>query len=400
VSKRLIAALLGAGALAASTLSAGVQGANAATPRLTHISGLHAQRACATKPARGFATCFAKGLMNKKGVIPDASAPLSTAMRPDQIQAAYGLAGLNASGRTVAIVDAYGYPNLSRDLANYRSYYGLGACGSGCLTIVDQNGGSNLPHFNLGWAQEQSLDVDAVSAACPSCHILVVQAKSANFTDLSAAVNTAVRLGAVAVSNSYGAGDLADSAYGAAYNHPGTAITASTGDNGYQGASFPASSHYVTAVGGTTLKMTGTNGLTRGTEAAWSGAGSGCSTVNAAVAPSSVPTGCAKRAMADVSAAADPNYGGLSTISPSNSKNSSWSQWGGTSESSPIIASVYALAGHGYSNTAPYASGASAYLHDITSGTNGSCPTTQWCKAVGGWDGPTGLGTPSGTGAF
>ena len=402
MSKRLIAALLGAGALAATTLSAGVQGADAATPRLTHISGLHAQRACTTKPARGFATCFAKGLMNKKGVIPDASAPLSTAMRPDQIQAAYGLTRLSAAGRTVAIVDAYGYPNLARDLANYRSYYGLGDCGTGCLTIVDQNGGSNLPHFNLGWAQEQSLDVDAVSAACPSCKILVVQAKSANFTDLSAAVTTAAKhAGVVAISNSYGAGDLSDSTYGSAYiqaSQAGKAVTASTGDNGYQGASFPASSHSVTAVGGTTLKMTGTDGLTRNTETAWSGAGSGCSTVNAAVAPSSL-TGCAKRAMADVSAAADPNYGGLSTISPSNSRNSSWSQWGGTSESSPIIASVYALAGGGYSNTTPYAA-ASSNFHDITSGNNGSCPTTLWCNARTGWDGPTGLGTPNGTGAF
>jgi subtilase family serine protease len=398
VSKRLIAALLGAGALAVTTLTAGVQGADAATPRLTHISGLHAARACAVKPAAGAATCFAKGLVNKKGVIPDATSPLSTAMSPAQIQAAYGLTGANAAGRTVAIVDAYGYPNLARDLTTFRSYYGLPACSTGCLTIMDQNGGSNLPRFNLGWAQEQSLDVDAVSAACPTCHILVVQAKSANFSDLSAAVNTAAKqAGVVAISNSYGGGDLADSTYGAAYNHSGIAITASTGDNGYQGASFPASSHYVTAVGGTTLHMSGT---TRQSESVWSGAGSGCSTVNVAVAPSTFDTGCAKRAMADVSAAADPNYGGLSTVSPSSSKNSSWSQWGGTSESSPIIAAVYALAGGGYSNTTPYAAGTSSNLHDITSGSNGSCPTTQWCNARTGWDGPTGLGTPNGTGAF
>jgi subtilase family serine protease len=399
VSKRLIAAVLGAGALAVTTLTAGVQGAQAASPHLTHLSGLHAARACAVKPAAGQATCFAKGLVDKKGVIPDASSPLSTALAPAQLQAAYGLTGLQASGRTVAVVDAYGYPNLARDLATYRGYYGLGDCttANGCLRIVDQNGSSSLPRFNLGWAQEQSLDVDAVSAACPSCHILVVQTKSANFSDLSAGVNTAARLGAVAISNSYGAGDLADSTYGAAYNHPGIAITASTGDNGYQGASFPASSHYVTAVGGTTLKMSGNS---RVSETAWSGAGSGCSTVNVAVAPSTVNTGCAKRAMADVSAAADPNTGGLSTVSPTSSKNSSWSQWGGTSESSPIIAAVYALAGGGYGNTTPYTNGSSSTLHDVTSGSNGSCPTTQWCNARAGWDGPTGLGTPNGTGAF
>jgi hypothetical protein len=141
------------------------------------------------------------------------------------------------------------------------------------------------------------------------------------------------------------------------------------------------------------------SGTTRVSETVWNGAGSGCSTYNTALAAaSSFNTGCAKRAMADVSAAADPNTGGLSVYAPTSTKNSSWSQYGGTSESSPIIASVYALAGTGYSNATPYAHPGN--LHDITSGSNGTCPTTQWCNARAGWDGPTGLGTPSGTGAF
>jgi subtilase family serine protease len=401
VSKRFFAALLGAGALAVTALTAGVQGAQAASPHLTHLSGLHAARACTRTPAAGHATCFAKGLVNKKGVIPDAASPLSTALSPTQLQSAYGLAGTDASGRTVAIVDAYGYPNLQRDLSTFRSYYGLPACttANGCLRIVNQSGGTSLPKFNLGWAQEQSLDVDAVSAACPTCHILVVQAGSASFANLGAGVNTAAgQPGVVAISNSYGGGDLSDATYGAPYHHPGIAITASTGDSGYQGASFPASSAYVTAVGGTTLKAASNS---RGwTETAWSGAGSGCSTSNTAVAPASSSTGCAKRAVADVSAAADPNSGGLSTVSPSSSRSSSWSQWGGTSESSPIIAAVYALAGGGYGNTTPYTQGTSSNLWDVTGGSNGTCPVSQWCTARTGWDGPTGLGTPHGTGAF
>ena len=94
--------------------------------------------------------------------------------------------------------------------------------------------------------------------------------------------------------------------------------------------------------------------------------------------------------MADVSAAADPNTGGLSVYAPTSRKALSWSQYGGTSESAPIIASVYALAGGGYSNATPYAHPGS--LFDITSGSNGTCPTTQWCNARAGWDGPTGLG--------
>jgi subtilase family serine protease len=398
VSKRYFAAILGAGALAVSALTAGLPGADAASPRLTHLSGLHAQRVCAT-PSLGHAACFAKVLVNKKGAIPMATSPLASALTPAQLTSAYRLPA-GGSGRTVAIVDAYGYPNLERDLSIYRAQYGLGACtvANGCLKILNQTGGTTPPSTDVGWDQEQALDVDAVSAACPGCHILVVQASSASFTDLGAAVNTAAaQSGVAAISNSYGGSDAPDSTYGKYYNHPGIAVTASTGDNGYKGGSYPASSNYVTAVGGTSLKMSGTS---RVSETAWSGAGSGCSTYNTAIAgSSSFGTGCAKRAMADVSAAADPNIGGLSVYAPTTATDSSWSQYGGTSESSPIIASVYALAGGGYSNTTPYQHAGS--LFDITSGSNAHhCPTTQWCKARVGWDGPTGLGTPNGVGAF
>ena len=399
MSRRFFAALLGSGALAVGAMTAGVAGAEAAAPDLTHLSGLHAQRVCAKAPA-GHAGCLAKVLVNDKGAIPMATAPLASALSPTQLRAAYNLPA-GGSGRTVAIVDAYGYPNLERDLAAYRSFYGMPACttGNGCLRILNQTGGSTPPSADLGWSQEQALDVDAVSATCPACNILVVQSSSASFTDLGAAVKTAAaQPGVVAVSNSYGGGDAPDSTYGTYYNHPGIAVTASTGDNGYKGGSYPASSSYVTAVGGTTLKMSGT---TRVSETVWSGAGSGCSTYNAALpAASAFGTGCAKRAMADVSAAADPNYGGLSVYAPTSLTASSWSQYGGTSESAPIIASVYALAGGGYSNATPYAHPGS--LFDITSGSNSKrkCPQTQWCTARVGWDGPTGLGTPNGTGAF
>ncbi|MGZ4444088.1 MAG: S53 family peptidase [Nocardioidaceae bacterium] len=341
-------------------------------------------------------------IVDGSGKVPAASSPAPTAKTPAQLQNAYKLTGATSGGRTVAIIDAYGYPNLANDPATYRSYFGLGACttANGCLAIKDQNGGTNLPRFNAGWAGEQALDVDAVSAVCPDCKITVVQAKSASIADLGTAANTAAHLpGVVAISNSYGGGDLSDATYGSYYNHPGIAVTASTGDNGYQGGSFPASSSYVTAVGGTTLVAASNS---RGwSETAWSGAGSGCSTVNAALAAAAgANTGCAKRAIADVSAAADPNNGGMAVFYPTSQTNSTWAQVGGTSESSPIIASVYALSGNtaGYANATPYSHTAS--LFDVTSGSNGSCPTTQWCNAGSGWDGPTGLGTPNGTGAF
>ncbi len=364
--------------------------------------GRHAQRVCTTATSAKTATCHAEVMVSDAtGAVPPSAVPAASALTPAQVRNAYRLTG--DSTATVAVVDAYGYPNLERDLTTYRSYFGLPACtrASGCLRIIDQWGGSKLPRFNGGWAGETALDVDAVSATCPGCKILVVQARSATFTDLGAAVNTAAaQPGVRAISNSYGAGDLPDSTYGSYYNHPGIAVTASTGDNGYTGGSFPASSAYVTAVGGTSLQPGGSS--SRGwTETAWSGAGSGCSTVNAALpAASTFSTGCSRRAIADVAAAADPSQGGLAVYYPTSRTSSTWATVGGTSESSPIIAAVYALSGNtaGYANAIPY--GHAAALFDITGGSNGSCPTTQWCNAGTGWDGPTGLGTPNGTSAF
>jgi subtilase family serine protease len=384
---------------AAVGLSAGTVGVASSAEA---VSAGHGQRVC-TSAASGEASCYALKLVDATGravASPNASNPPASGRTPVQIRDAYKLTG-GSGGRTVAIVDAYGYPNAERDLGVYRSRFGLAACTSanGCLKVVDQNGGSNLPQLNVGWAQEQALDLDAVSATCPDCKIVLVQAKSASFTDLGAAVDTAAKQsGVVAISNSYGGSDAPDTTYGHYYNHPGIAVTASTGDNGYQGASFPASSAYVTAVGGTTL--TKASSVRGWSEKAWSGAGSGCSAYNTALAgAASFATGCPRRAVADVAAVADPQTG-LAVYAPTSRGGSGWAQYGGTSLSAPIIAAVYALSGNtsGYANALPYAHPGS--LFDVTSGSNGSCPTTQWCAARTGWDGPTGLGTPNGVGGF
>src|SRR6185312_15425404 len=102
------------------------------------------------------------------------------------------------SGQTVAIVDAQDDPNAESDLATYRSTYGLPACttANGCFKKINQNGGTSYPTADTGWAGEISLDVDMVSAVCPSCHILLVEATSANMSDLGTAVNQAVTQGA------------------------------------------------------------------------------------------------------------------------------------------------------------------------------------------------------------
>jgi len=317
---------------------------------------------------------------------------------PSDLQAAYGLPAAGGSGQTVAIVDAYDDPNAEADLAVYRSTFGLPACttANGCFRKINQTGGTTYPRGSGSWAEEISLDLDMVSAICPGCHILLVEATSASLANLGTAVNTAAKTaGVVAISNSYGGTEYSSETTdeGKYYNHPGIAITVSSGDNGY-GVEFPAASQYVTAVGGTSLKRSGTGFV----ETAWSGAGSGCSKY--ITKPSwQADAGCAQRTVADVSAIADPNTG--VAVYDTYHVHPSWLIFGGTSVASPIIASVYALAGNASSVTYgsyPYSHASS--LTDVLSGSNGSCGGSYLCTAGAGYDGPTGLGTPRGTGAF
>jgi subtilase family serine protease len=315
---------------------------------------------------------------------------------PADIQSAYKLSPTAGAATTVAIVDAYNDPTAAADLGVYRTQFGLPACttASGCLRIVNQSGGSSLPRTNAGWATEISLDLDMVSASCPACKILLVEANSASFANLGAAVNYAATQGVAAISNSYGG---SDSGPNSAYNHPGIAITASSGDAGY-GVESPASFSTVIAVGGTSLtKAANTRGWT---ETAWSGAGSGCSTLNPKPSFQTTVTQCSGKAIADVSAVADPQTGVSVYDSTNYQGRSGWQVYGGTSASSPIIASVYAMGGNLSGYPAAHTWATSSGLFDVTSGSNGSCPTAVWCTAGTGWDGPTGLGTPNGTTSF
>jgi hypothetical protein len=221
----------------------------------------------------------------------------------------------------------------------------------------------------------------------------LIQAKSNTFDDLSTAVATAGRLGARAISNSYGAPESQSFApYEQRYNIPGVAVTVSTGDSGY-GPQFPASSPHVVAVGGTSLSSTSDGGWR---ETVWSGTGSGCSTVFAK--PSwQTDSGCANRTIGDVAAVADPNTG-VAVYAPGPNGVSGWYTFGGTSVSAPIIAAAYAINGGPVNYAADVYSQATA-LNDVTTGSNGGCGT-YLCTAAGGYDGPTGLGTPKGTTAF
>jgi hypothetical protein len=326
---------------------------------------------------------------------------------PADLQSAYALPSTtNGTGRTVAVVDAYNDPDAASDLATYRSTYGLPTCptSNGCFRQVNQSGGTSLPADNVQWASEISLDLDMVSATCPNCHILLVEASIPYSTDLGAAEDEAVALGATEISNSYGGPEgTFDQSTDHYYDHPGIAITAGSGDDGY-GVNYPAASPYVTAVGGTNLQVSGNS---RGwTESAWGntgdgGAGSGCSAYESRPSWQSsnpnITAVCGRRAVADVSAVADP----ATPVAVYDTYGSGgWGLAGGTSASTPIIAGVFALTSNASAFGTGYLYSHTAGLNDVTSGSNGSCGGSALCTATTGWDGPTGLGTPNGINAF
>ena len=291
-------------------------------------------------------------------------------------------------------------------------------------------------------------------AICRNCHVLLVSAKSPNYSDLEAAEETAAS-SAREISNSWGGPEPGGE--GKAFNHAGLVITAAAGDDGYLnwdqyatreepnsayflGDDYPATSPHVIAVGGTQLQLSA--GGAWQSESAWNGGGSGCS--KSLIAPEWqqqvsgwAQVGCGSlRASADVSADADPATGvNVYDSMPYPYEEAGhkltavlhWVPIGGTSVASPIIASMFALAGgaHGVAYPAQtlYSHLQSPLLHDIHSGGNGECQgeyftcsgslnplsarfpldcgAGSWiCNATTGYDGPTGVGTPNGLGAF
>lgn len=387
---------LKAGLLATAIAATFVPSAAAAPPFPLPVPGLHAQ-VCPGPVRPGTARCHARVIVDKNNQPQTFSTPAGYS--PSDLRNAYRISGTGSAATTIAIVDAYGYPNAESDLAVYRSKFGLPACSSatGCFAKVNQNGAASpLPWRNTGWAQESALDLDMASAMCPGCKLVLVEAKSTNDADLATAVNTAANvLHAQVISNSYGGGESGTTGFESAYNHPGVTIIASSGDNAYGGGvEFPASSPHVIAAGGTSLtRDTSTRGWS---ETAWSGAGSGCSSVYAK------PTwqkdsGCIRRTVADVSAVANPNTG-VAVYGPSYF-GSAWMVFGGTSVAAPLIGGIYgSLGGTADPGSTLYANPSA--LNDVTAGSTGTCTPSYLCTAGPGYDGPTGLGTPNGSAAF
>jgi hypothetical protein len=411
-------------------------------------------------------------------------------LRPQDLQSAYfpGEApdAPASEPQTIALVDAYNDPNAESDLRIYDEEFHLPACttANGCLEQVNQNGETGNPPFPNsalakqekealcekgtdpkapacmeveeadGWTLEISVDIEVAHAVCENCRILLVEADNGELSSLEAAEETAVKLDAGEISDSWGGEEPPSDSE--AFNHPGTVITVATGDTGYLNWStskeeaeryelqigavnYPASSPHVIAVGGTTLMLSDPSKSWRA-ETAWGRGGGGCSTKLQA-APWQLEVadwqavGCGQdRAVADISADANPSSGFATYDSVpyvhlgSGLKNASilnWTPIGGTSVASPIIASMFALAGgsHGvqYPAQTVYSHLLSASLHDVSEGANGKCAGNYlsgcsgsmnplsltdcgqgvWiCNATTGYDGPTGVGTPNGIAAL
>jgi subtilase family serine protease len=412
-------------------------------PRRVFISGnSYHVAACPGPVPAGYARCFAHIVTDRSGtplrnrmaanrfekeitsnLVPDGWGPrgLIAAYNP-QVAYTYPFA-VGKSSTIIAIVDAFGYPNAEADLAFYRKLYSLPACttANGCFKKLNEWGAAaNYPAANAGWADETALDLDMASAMCPQCKIILVEAANSSSANLGTAVDTAVKKGAHVVSNSYGGPEAGSASFNPYYNHPGVAITVSTGDDGYDDwtaaapntPNFPATSQFVTAVGGTSLYFSEATGFF---QTAWlsdgGGGGSGCSTIYPK--PSwQKDTLCKKRMEADVSAVGDPNtgvavYGPCGTTCSAGSQfTPGWSVYGGTSVAAPLVGGIYAANGGTVTLGSPYAAG--VHLTDVKAGTNGNtttgspgnCGGTYYCVAGVGYDGPTGMGTPLGEAGF
>lgn len=335
---------------------------------------------------------------------------------PQDLQSAYDIPTTGGKGQTIALIDAYGFEDAQQDLSTYRARYGLPPCTElhRCFRHVDERGGKarSKPGNPRGWEVESALDLEMASAACPECHILLVDAEGGSYKEYGEAVDTAVRLGATEISNSYGTDEeycaALCEANAAAYDHPGVLVTASSGDSGYdndesgdQSPTYPAVLPWVVAVGGTSLKRAA-NARGWAEEVWWepklgAGTGSGCAMIGEKP-PWQADTGCARRTTNDVAAVAACE----TPVSMYVTSEGGWLDVCGTSVSSPLVAGIEAHAS-AYARSLP---GADAFYHDpaalfdVTSGRNGRCtPPAEdeyLCTAGAGYDGPTGMGTPDG----
>jgi Ricin-type beta-trefoil lectin domain len=387
-------------AQAATAQAATARGAAASPPARSSLAlPAGVKRACPAPRAPGIASCDSLLVSTATAGQAHLGVQAATApagYSPANLQSAYGLQSESEGTRqTVAVVVPYDDPTAEADLGIYRSQYALPPCttANGCFTKADL---SSSPTENAGWAQEAQIDLDVVSAVCPNCHILLVEAPAADLPDLGSAVQTAVADGAHVVDFTPNtpefSGETSDDSY---FDQPGVAIVTPSGDSGY-GVSYPAASPYVTAVGGTVL--TGDSSVARGwTETVWSGTGSGCSAYEPQPSwQASLNSGCTGRMDNDVSAVAASASSPTPVAYYDSYDTDGWGEAGGTVVSASVIAGVYALAGTPAAGSTPasYPYSHPDLLNAVTSGSNGTCSVTSWCTGGTGYNGPAGKGTP------
>jgi alpha-tubulin suppressor-like RCC1 family protein len=401
-------------------------------PRPVRVAGRYAlpagSIATASRTAEGLAAPMPGGLAGASLTL-EGSGELG-GYDPQDLQSAYRIPPSGGEEQTIAVVDAYGDELAEADLAHYRERYGLPPCthADGCFRKVNQQGAeAGYPEFNSSWALETALDLDMAAAACPHCHLLLVEAGSEDLSSLAAAVNTAAGLGASEISNSYGTSEESQQcntseaiahclSYSHEYDHPGVLVTAAAGDSMFPrqlGPDFPASSPHVVAVGGTSLHRAPGTGR-EWSEQVWfegpeefafngpeAGSGSGCSLVEPKPSWQS-DTGCTHRTGNDVAAVAACETPVSVYFSADGRRTRVWVDVCGTSVSSPLVAGIEAHA----SAAVRSLPGAEAFYRDpgdffdVTEGENCQCqgndvPEYLWHAGVG-YDGPTGNGTPDG----
>jgi len=413
------------------------------------VTSAHAAGLTATKPAKN---------MHIKSIDTGKQAPTDAqciargfhCYSPQQIRTAYGVAplidaGYAGKGQTVVIIDSFGSPTAYQDLQTFDAGYGL----------PDPPSFQQLAPFGsvpfdptsadqLGWAEETSLDVQWAHAMAPAASIIVLTSPVSETQGVQGLPEFLKleqyaldhRLGKI-ISQSWGttentlftpAGKKVLTAFQNLYERAADShvtVFASSGDAGtgnpdvngntypFPTVGFPASSPWVTAVGGTSL-YADLNGNYQ-SETVWndgvgSATGGGISQYfkepnfqkdNLPAATQTLLGG--HRGLPDISYAADPNTGVPVYLGFLPNRVGRFYVFGGTSAGSPqwagIIADANQSAGHslGFLNTALYRLGSSksaAYsFNDITVGNNAQPPIAGY-NATPGWDAATGWGTP------
>lgn len=374
---------------AAAALSVLAVPATHAATAPAHLRALHPDHVCAPVSTVHY-TCFVE-LSGQSRAAGRRMTDQPHGWGAGDLEDAYQIDPTAGSTTTIAVIDAYGYPHAEADMNTYRQQYDLPPCttASGCFQKLNQKGEQgSYPKPDHGWGIETALDLQMVSAACPTCHVVLVEANNEGDA-LDRAEKTAVAAGATVTTHSYGIRESRGVHQQAKlYRHPGVTAVASTGDDGYGPPNFPASARKVVAVGGTVLARSSDP---RGwSETAWSHGASGCSTFFGKPAGQTNQS-CPGRTLADVSAVASHLAIYDTSLAPSQR---GWLTVGGTSASAPFVAGMIADAGAQALRPATLYALDPGDFNDVVVGSNGTCHGRDLCTAGPGYDAPTGLGSP------